>query len=432
MREARAEKKSSTKGLNRLPSTKSQTQKPNRKGEIRVKGEDGRVLVRKKIKHHIFALGMGLDLPLLILICILTAIGLVMLFSASYAYAFSNYGDSFMFIKKQGQFALIGIVVMLLISMYDYHQFHKLATLIYIVAVGLLLVVFFGGLLGIEWLVPNKNGATRWINLGFVEFQPSEVGKFAMVTMLADYISRKSEKILSSNTKGVLPCFGFFIGIAVLVVLEKHLSATIIITLLAFIIMYIGGIKLRWFVGIGALAVVGVACLVLFTDMFSHSLARIQGWLDPFNPPEGVDTWQTRQGLYAIGSGGILGVGLGQSKQKYLYLPEPQNDFIFAIVCEELGFIGAVIIILLFAMLIWRGVYISINAKDKFGTLLGLGITFIVGIQTVLNICVVTNAIPNTGISLPFFSYGGTSLLMLLGEMGILLSISRHSYVEKT
>jgi len=432
MRETRTEKKSSTRGLNRLPSSKTASQKPDRKGVIRVRDEEGRVLVRKKIKHRIFTLGMGLDLPILILTCILAAIGLVMLFSASYAYAFSNYGDSFLFIKRQGGFAFLGIALMLLISTFDYHQFHKLAVPMYAAAVALLLIVLVCAALGLDEIAPNKNGATRWINLGFIEFQPSEVGKFAMITMLADYMSRKSDKILSSNTKGVFPCFCIFAAIAVLVVAEKHLSATIIITLLAFIIMYIGGIKLRWFVGIGVLAVIGVTCLILFTDMFSHALVRIQGWIDPFNPPEGVDTWQTRQGLYAIGSGGLLGVGLGQSKQKYLYLPEPQNDFIFAIVCEELGFIGAIIIILLFAMLIWRGVYISINAKDKFGTLLGLGITFTVGIQTVLNICVVTNAIPNTGISLPFFSYGGTSLVMLLCEMGVLLSISRHSYVEKT
>lgn len=432
MRETRAEKKRSTRGLQRLPVSKPETQKPNRNGEIRVKDEDGRTLVRKKIKHSWITLGMGLDLPLLILICILTAIGLVMLFSASYAYAFSNYGDSFMFIKKQGVFALGGIIAMLFVSVFDYHRLHHFAGWFYAGAIILLVIVLVGALFGIEWLVPNKNGATRWLNFGFVEFQPSEVAKFALVLKLADYMSRKSEKIIANDTKSVLWCFFVFAVVAVFVVLEKHLSATIIITLLAFIIMFIGGIKPRWFVGIGILAIIAGTCLVLFTDMFSHSLARIQGWVDPFNPPEGVDTWQTRQGLYAIGSGGLLGVGLGQSKQKYLYLPEPQNDFIFAIVCEELGFIGAVIIILLFAMLIWRGVYISINAKDKFGTLLGLGITFIVGLQAVLNVCVVTNALPNTGISLPFFSYGGTSLVMLLLEMGVLLSISRHSYVEKT
>ena len=175
-----------------------------------------------------------------------------------------------------------------------------------------------------------------------------------------------------------------------------------------------------------------LVCVLLFSDKFAYALERIQGWLDPFNPPEGVDTWQTVQSLYAIGSGQLLGVGIGQSRQKYLYLPEPQNDFIFAIICEELGFIGALIVIILFALFIWRGVYISLHARDRFGTMLGLVITFQFGIQAIFNICVVTNTFPNTGISLPFFSYGGTALIMLLAEMGVLLSISRHSNIEKT
>ncbi len=174
-----------------------------------------------------------------------------------------------------------------------------------------------------------------------------------------------------------------------------------------------------------------VLYLIFFSDKFDYALLRLQGWLNPFDPPEGVDTWQTRQSLMAIGSGRLLGLGLAQSRQKYLYLPEPQNDFIFAIVCEELGFVGALAVILLFALLIWRGIVISLGAKDKFGTLLGIGLTAQVGIQAILNICVVTNTLPNTGISLPFFSYGGTSLVMLLAEMGILLSISRTSNVDK-
>ena len=192
-----------------------------------------------------------------------------------------------------------------------------------------------------------------------------------------------------------------------------------------------GGTKPRWFIlGITVL-VVGLVAILMVKG--GYQVSRIMVWLDPFSSELDPDlTHQTRQSLYAIGSGGLLGVGLGQSRQKYLYLPEPQNDFIFAVVCEELGLVGALVIIVLFAMLIWRGVYISIHAKDKFGMLLGLGITFQVGLQTVLNICVVTNTIPNTGISLPFFSYGGTALLMLLGEMGVLLNISRSANVEKT
>ncbi len=219
--------------------------------------------------------------------------------------------------------------------------------------------------------------------------------------------------------------------VAALIFLESHLSATLIILMLGAILMFVGGTKPRWFV-IGGI-VLGVGLVLLLLTKGGYQMSRITIWLDPFSPELDRDlTHQTRQSLYAIGSGGLLGVGLGQSRQKYLYLPEPQNDFIFAIVCEELGMVGALVIIVLFALLIWRGVYISIHAKDKFGMLLGLGITFQVGLQAVLNICVVTNTIPNTGISLPFFSYGGTALLMLLGEMGILLNISRSSNIEKT
>mgnify|MGYP002954844518 CR=1 FL=1 len=182
---------------------------------------------------------------------------------------------------------------------------------------------------------------------------------------------------------------------------------------------------------IGGAAAAVIGALVLFSSKFAYAMDRVHGWLDPFNPPEGVDTWQTVQSLYAIGSGQLLGVGIGQSRQKYLYIPEPQNDFVFAVVCEELGFIGALIVIILFALFIWRGVYIALHARDRFGAMLALGITFQFGIQAILNICVVTNTIPNTGISLPFFSYGGTALIMLLAEMGVLLSVSRHSNTEK-
>lgn len=247
--------------------------------------------------------------------------------------------------------------------------------------------------------------------------------------MFAHLISRYSDK-MDSFRYGVLPFALLLALVGGLIIIENHLSATLIILMLGAILMFVGGTKLRWFLIGGALLVALLAVMLLTRE--NYQIGRILGWLDPFNPPEGVDTWQTRQSLYAIGSGGLLGVGLGQSRQKYLWLPEPQNDFIFAIVCEELGFVGALVIIILFAMLIWRGLYVSVHAKDRFGMLLGVGITFLVGIQAVLNICVVTNTIPNTGISLPFFSYGGTALLMLLGEMGVLLNISRSANVEKT
>lgn len=417
----------STRGLTAIP--------PN-KGKPRGRGmpEDetyaiGKGRIRRQIKQRMFTLGMGLDLPLLILVCVLVAIGLVMLFSASYAYSYYNYGDSYMFIKRQGMFAVLGIIAMLVISTFNYHNFHKLAIPLFAVTVILLgFVLVFRG----TSIAPLKGGeASRWINLFGFEFQPSEIAKFALVVILADILSKAGDGV-STFRHGVLPCLICTGLIAVMVIAEKHVSATLIIMLIACIVMFIGGIKARWFVILGAIGGAAVLYVVLFSDSFAYAQHRILGWLDPFNPPGDVDTWQTVQSLYAIGSGQFLGVGLGQSRQKYLYLPEPQNDFIFAIVCEELGFVGALLIMILFALLIWRGIYISINAKDKFGTLLGLGTTFTVGLQAVLNICVVTNALPNTGISLPFFSYGGTSLMILLGEMGVLLSVSRGSYLEKT
>ncbi len=387
---------------------------------------------RRRIKHSLFSLGYGLDMPLFIFILVLLSVGLVMLFSASYAYSYYNEGgNSYYYIQRQGIFAIVGVTAMLLISTFDYHRFHHLAFPIYGIAVLLLAaVVLFGKILKIDSIAPAEGDAVRWLNIGGVQFQPSEVAKFAVITLCAHYISQHVEE-MGTLRYGVLP-FLVIVGLpAGLVMLENHLSGTIILLGLGVILMFLGGTKLRYFVVGGAL-VVG-ALLFLVVAKGGYQMDRITVWLNPFGEEVDRDlAWQTRQSLYAIGSGGLLGVGLGQSRQKYLYLPEPQNDFIFAIVCEELGMVGALVVIILFSLLIWRGMYVSLHAKDKFGMLLGLGITFQVGIQAVLNICVVTNTVPNTGISLPFFSYGGTALLMLLGEMGILLNISRSASVEKT
>ncbi len=370
---------------------------------------------------NVFNVGRkGLDMPLFTLVLILLSIGLIMLFSASYPTGYV-YGDSYSFIRDQAVFAVMGLGIMFAVSIVDYHQIRNLSKLIFGVTVGFLLItIIFAG----TPIAPREGVASRWINLGFVSFQPSEFAKFALVLVLAKHISKVGDKV-KTFSKGVLPCFGFTAIIAGLVLLERHLSATIIILLVAGIIMFVGGIRARWFIGIFGIVLVGII-IVVASGAFDYALSRLDTWLDPFSD------YQTKNSLYAIGSGQLLGVGLGQSTQKHLYLPAPQNDFIFAIVCEELGFIGAIIIIALFVALIWRGVSISIHAKDMFGMLLGLGITFIIGIQTVLNICVVTAAIPNTGISLPFFSAGGTSLVTLLAEIGVLLSISKDSYIEKT
>lgn len=385
---------------------------------------------RRPVRYKLFSLGAGLDMPLLIFILVLLAIGLVMLFSASYAYSYYYYGNSYFFISRQAAFAVFGVVAMLVISTFDYHHFHKLAVVIFCIAVFLLVFLLVCRYAHIESIARREGDATRWLDFGIVSFQPSEIAKFGLIVLFAHMISQNLDK-MDTFRYGVVP-YVFIMGlVAALIFLESHLSATLIILMLGAILMFVGGTKPRWFIIGGIVLAVGLTLLLLTKG--GYQMSRITIWLDPFSTELDRDlTHQTRQSLYAIGSGGLLGVGLGQSRQKYLYLPEPQNDFIFAIVCEELGMVGALVIIVLFALLIWRGVYISIHAKDKFGMLLGLGITFQVGLQAVLNICVVTNTIPNTGISLPFFSYGGTALLMLLGEMGILLNISRSSNIEKT
>lgn len=390
-------------------------------------------LRRVKKKFKIFSVRSGMDLPLLFLVLVLLTIGLIMLFSASYAYAYYNMnGDSYYFIRNQSIFAVAGVFIMILVSYFDYHHFHKFAVPILLVTyVMLVLMLVARG----TSLVPNIKGAYRWLYIGPINFQPSEIAKFALLLIFAHLISINFDK-MQTFRYGVLPYVLILGSIAGLVVMENHMSATLIILMLAGVMLFIGGIKLRWF-GL-AFSALGAAAayLLFFTDKFTYAYARIAAWQNPFDPNATAeilaDTWQTRQSLMAIGSGGLLGLGLGQSRQKYLYLPEPQNDFIFSVVCEELGFIGALIIIILFAMLIWRGITVSLRAKDKFGMLLGVGLTVQIGIQVILNIMVVTNTIPNTGISLPFFSAGGTSLIILLAQMGILLSISRNSAIEKT
>ncbi|MDO4477013.1 MAG: putative peptidoglycan glycosyltransferase FtsW [Clostridia bacterium] len=371
----------------------------------------------------IISIKSGIDLPFLFLVLTILVIGLVMMYSASYPNAyFLHGGDSAYFIKNQLVFAILGIIGMFAISCIDYNYFHKWAVPILGVSFVLLILVL---------VMPPINGVHRWIQLGSFSFQASEITKFAIVVSFAHFINLNFNR-MQTFKYGILPYLIILGPTIVLLALEPHISCSAIVILLAAGMLFIGGVKLRWFgMVIGAIAA-ALLYLVLFTDKLTYANNRIAGWFDPFSPGAGVDTWQTRQGLYAIGSGGLWGLGLGQSRQKYLFIPEPQNDFIFSVVCEELGFVGAVLILFLFALLVWRGMVISMRAKDKFGALLGIGLTAQVGLQVILNIAVVTNTIPNTGISLPFFSYGGTSLLMLLAQMGIILSISRTAHLEKT
>lgn len=360
-----------------------------------------------------------LDITFLSFVLILLTIGLVMLFSASYAYSLEYYGNSYKFISRQAMFAAVGVVAMFVFSKIDYHIWRRLSWIIFIVVIAMLAALLI--------LPPMVSGmdVKRWIVIGPVNFQPSELAKFAIVVLFSTLISANTK--LMKDWKFIFFLL-FLLGItAGLVILEPHLSATVLIAAIGVVLLVVGGLQKRWIIG-GAGA--GVALFVVAIKFIGYGGDRIKYWLDPWLDPKGKG-FQTIQSLLAIGSGGVLGRGIGQSRQKYLWVPEPHNDFIFSIVCEELGLVGAAAIILIFALVIWRGFTIAMRSPDKFGSLLAIGLTFQVGLQAMLNIWVVTNTIPNTGISLPFFSYGGTSLLILLAEMGIVMSISRSSSLEK-
>jgi len=365
----------------------------------------------------------ALDAPFLIIVMILVVFGLIMLFSASYATALYRFHDSFYFIKDQLLFAAVGLVAMMIASRVDYHIFHRLAWPLMAVSLLLLVVVLF---------MPAINNAKRWITIkGLGTLQPSEIAKFAVIVLFAHIISINYDK-MKSFSYGVVPFVIILAPLLLLMLLEPHLSGTILIAAIGATMMFVGGTGLRWFGLAGGVFAGGLgAALIAFPKLVPYAETRIQMWKNPYLDAQGKGH-QTVQSLLAIGSGGLMGLGLGNSRQKHLYVPEPQNDFIFSIICEELGFIGAMVVILLFAMLLVRGAIIALNAKDKFGAMLVVGIIAQVTVQAILNIAVVTNTIPNTGISLPFFSYGGTSLMMLLGEMGIVLSVSRQGRLQKT
>ena len=358
-----------------------------------------------------------MDLPFLVLVLALVAFGLVMLFSASYAVALYRRGDAYAYIRPQLLYAALGLAAMWLASRVDYHLYHKLAWPVLGVSLVLLTVVLF---------MPEYNGCKRWLVIpGVGTLQPSEIAKFAVVLAFAHIISLNASR-MGSFAVGVLP-FGLVLGaVAVLMLLEPHLSGTLLILGIGAVLMFVGGTALRWFILAGAGAVCAVAAAVaVMPGLVPYAASRLASWLDPFADPLG-DGHQTIQSLYAIGSGGATGLGLGNSRQKQMFVPEPQNDFIFAIVCEELGFVGALAVVGLFVLLLLRGVTLAIHAPDRFGGLLVVGFVVQVAMQAALNMAVVTGTIPNTGISLPFFSSGGTSLMMLLGEMGVVLSVSRQ------
>ncbi len=378
---------------------------------------------RKMKKTKWFSLGMGIDLPFCIIILVLLTIGTIMMFSASYAYSYYKNGDSYFYLLRQLMFVGLGLLGMAALSVFNYNKLHRIAPIILGIAYLCLMIVL---------ILPSSDGVKRWIPLGLFNIQPSEIAKFGIILFFAHWGSKYYNKMQFARYS-VIPGIAIFGSTALLLFLEPHYSGIVIIGMLTVLMLYIGGMKTKY-LAVGLVALVGIVLLLAITGGLSYAMSRMDGWgqaLEYTTEDMWQTTWQTRNSLYAIGSGGLWGLGLGQSRQKYLYLPEPQNDFIFAIVVEELGLIGAAMILLIFALLVWRGITLSLRAKDKFGKLLGIGLTSQIGIQVVLNILVITDWLPNTGISLPFFSYGGSSLIMLLAQMGIVLSISRTANIER-
>ena len=367
-----------------------------------------------------------MDRPLLLLIFLLVGLGLLCLFSASYAAAYdSKDGNSTFYIFRQAIFAVGGSAAMLVLSRRNYHKLHYLAIPSLILAVAVMATIKVPGLKNM-WVTINQ--ATRWIIIPLAgTFQPSELAKIAVILCFSSLATIYGKKKMHTLRYGILPFMGIIAVFAVEMYWEKHLSGTALIAAIGMVIIFIGGANIFWF-GLGGVSV--GAAGIWYIKSHEYAMTRIRVWLDPFLDYRGKG-WQGAQSQIAIGSGGLWGLGLGQSRQKHLYLPEPANDFIFSVWCEEMGFVGAVLLVVLFAALIWRGYYIALHCPDKFGTLLAAGITTQIAVQTILNLCVVTGLLPVTGASLPFFSYGGTALLIQLAEMGILLAISRELPVSK-
>lgn len=398
---------------------------------------------RQVKEKNIFRVRGMPDIPLLVIILILVGFGLAMVYSASYPWAENDYGNSYYYVQRQLIFTALGAVGMFVFASVDYKIYMKWAAPVFF-AVSFLLLA------SVPIIGKSVNGAKRWIDLGFFRFQPTDIMKLALVMMLAWYISRyvdayrdldertialKNKSVFKRKFKERFPVFirEVFIplcivgAVCLVTLMERHLSGTIILFLIGWIVMLWGRISLPWLLGIIGAGGAGAAFIAIFTDYTSDRLAV---WLDPYKDPLG-DGWQVIQSFNAIGSGGLFGVGFTNSTLKHLYLPEPQNDFIFAIVCEEFGFIGAIGLMIIFGLFVWRGILISLRAPDCFSRLLAAGITCKIGVQVLLNIFVVTGLFPPTGISMPFISYGGTALIILMVECGILLGISRFSAEKK-
>ena len=357
----------------------------------------------------------GIDRPFALLVILLLTVGLVLLYSASYAQSEydTGYASSTKYLQKQGICALLGLGCMWLFSHLDARVWYGLAWSVYALSILLLLSVLVVG--------ESVNGARRWINIAGIQFQPSEIAKFSMILLLA-----RLTKHYGTDAKqfryGVLGFGCAMLGLLIPLALEKHLSAIMLMGMVGVCMMFVAGTSPKW---LGAGAMAAAAFVLVYITFMGYAGDRVTAWLHPERDP-GDTGYQILQSLYAIGSGGVFGLGFGRSRQKYLYLPFQYNDYIFAIVCEELGLVGALCIIALFAATIVRGYSIALHAADRFSTVFAAGLVTLIAVQTVLNLCVVTNLLPSTGIALPFFSYGGTALAVNLGEMGIVLSISRQ------
>lgn len=359
--------------------------------------------------------GERVDATFLTLILLLLGVGLAMLYSASSAQSMydTGYEISTKYLQKQAICAVLGLIAMYFFTRIPADAWYRLAWPLYGVSIALLLSVLVIG--------QEVNGAKRWVSIGGIQFQPSEVAKFTMILVFA----RLTRDFGPDAKKFRYGVFGFgitLLGILVPLALEKHLSAIMLMGMVAVVMMFVAGTSPKWLLaGAGAAALF----VLIYITFMGYAGDRVTAWLDPNSDP-GDTGYQILQSLYAIGSGGLFGLGFGRSRQKYLYLPFQYNDYIFAIVCEELGLVGAGLIILLFALTILRGYWIALNASTRFSTVLAAGLTTLIAVQTILNLCVVTNLLPSTGIALPFFSYGGTALAVNLGEMGVILNISRE------
>lgn len=359
--------------------------------------------------------GERVDIPFLVILLTVLMVGLMMLYSASFAQSLydTGYESSTRYLLKQGVCAVLGLVAMVFVSRIPAEFWLKIAWPLYIASIVLLLLVLVFG--------QTVNGAKRWISIAGVQFQPSEIAKFTMILLLAK-LTRNFGSDAKTFRYGVLGFSGAMLGILVPLALERHLSAIMLLGMVAVVMMFIAGTKARWLLaGAGG----AVVFMIVYVSLLGYAGDRITAWFHPEEDP-GNTGYQILQSLYAIGSGGLFGLGLGKSRQKYMYLPFQYNDYIFAVICEELGLVGAILIIILFAVLIFRGYWIALRARDRFSTVLAAGLITQIAIQTIMNMGVVTNMLPSTGVALPFFSYGGTALAVNLAEMGIVLSISRY------